>query len=70
MPELTSEQQEDATKRVGDFLQRYKALIDELQVDFVSYPMFQPNDKGTYDIVIQTHPVDRKHLPQKSFIQP
>lgn len=50
----------DFEARRDEFLARYKTLIDDLQVDFASFPMFIPNERGLFDIVVQTNVVDRK----------
>jgi hypothetical protein len=56
----------DFEKRRDEFLKRYKKLIDELQVDFASFPMYIPNEKGSFDVFVQTNVVDRKDQMVKS----
>lgn len=56
----------DFEKRSEEFLKSYEALITGLQVDFASFPMFIPNDKGSFDVFIQTKVIDRKNQPIKS----
>lgn len=66
MDEAQKEQQE----RIQLFLKEYGELTQKHKVDFVNFPMFSPNENGTWDIRIQTQPVDTSNQPIKSFIQP
>ena len=54
MEEKTFEQ------RKTEFLAKYKSLIDEYQVDWLSFPMFRPNNEGIWEVVIQTKLADTK----------
>ncbi len=54
-------QEAEFVKRRDEFLQRYKALIDELEVDFISIPQYVPNDKGTWETLITSQVMDKKN---------
>lgn len=48
-------------ERIEEFTRRYEELANELEVDFVSYPMFVPDGTpGGFRIVMRSHPVDAK----------
>ena len=64
------EAQKEVQERIQAFIKEYGELTKKHKVDFVNFPMFTPNDKGSWDIVIQTQPVDTTNQPVKSFIQP
>lgn len=60
----------DVQIRKDAFLEKYKALIDEFKIDWMSYPVMTPNDKGTWDFTIQTQLADTANQPIKSpFVQ-
>lgn len=44
------------------FLKEYKELIDKHSVDFISYPIYQPNREGVFELKIQTEVLDKKML--------
>jgi len=60
------EENKEFEERKSQFIKEYKELIDKYRIDWMSFPMFTPNEKGTWEITIQTHPVDTKNSPVKS----
>lgn len=62
MPETDTQDKQ----RIADFMKEYGELVAKHQVDFVNYPMFQPNEKGKWEIVIQTQPISTKDRPVRS----
>lgn len=58
--------QEDVKKRGDEFFKRYKELVDEVGIDFASYPVFVPDGQGGFKIVVQNTPVDTRNRPVKS----
>jgi len=51
------------------FLAEYKALIEKYKVDFITLPAYQPNNRGTWDFVLQTTIMDTTDQPTKSPFQ-
>ncbi len=64
------ETNEESKKRIESFFEAYKKLVDEHKVDLMTYPMFVPNDKGTWELKIETRPVDTTNQPVKSPLFP
>lgn len=62
----SEEQLKDIQERREAFLQKYKELIDEYKVDFLAYPVFIPNDRGTFEITLRQELADTKYSPVKS----
>lgn len=61
---------QEVKDRLALFMKRYEELVNELHVDFVNYPLFQPNQQGKWEITVQTQPVDTANQPIKSpFVQ-
>ena len=68
--EPTVEAKNEVQVRKDAFLEKYKALIEEYKVDWMSYPVMMPNDRGTWDFTIQTQLADTKdQLIKSPFIQ-
>lgn len=61
---------EDVQKRIDAFIQDYGELRTKHGVDIAAFPLYVPNDKGTFDLKVQMQPIDIQDQPQKSFIQP
>lgn len=57
---------EEVKKRAEKFVEGYKKLVEEFDIDFASYPNFVPNERGTFDIVVQSIPVDVTNRPKPS----
>ena len=58
---------EDQTnERAQEFLTKYKALVDEMQIDLATYPVFVPDGQGGFKVIVQTTPVDITNQPKKS----
>lgn len=53
--------EQDETK-VSAFLEDYKALIDKHKMDFVHYPMWQPDAKGGWHMTVQSQPVSTENM--------
>ncbi len=63
MNELTPEQKQDIQERSDKFIEGYKKLADELQMDFGQYPQYVPLGNGLYGTMIYSTPRDKKYLP-------
>lgn len=48
----------DSQKRIEEFMNRYGALVKELDVDLVNYPVFVPTEDNTFSVSIQVRPMD------------
>ena len=48
----------ETNPKVQEFLEKYKALVDEMKMDFATYPMFVPDGNGGFRVIIQSTPVD------------
>ena len=48
------------------FLKEYGELVEKHKMDFATYPVFIPDGKGGFQIVVQSTPVDISNHPQKS----
>lgn len=70
MPTLTDEQKQDSQQRQEGFLKEYGDLIEKYDYDFISFPMFVPNEKGNFETYIQNQAVDKKYRPVPSTIIP
>lgn len=44
--------------KIKVFLKEYGELVKKYNVDFASYPMFVPAEKGEFKIIIQSTPVE------------
>lgn len=53
-------------ERIKIFLGAYGKLVEEHKIDFVNYPMYQPNEKGEWILRVQTQPVDTTKQNVKS----
>lgn len=52
--------------RKQEFLQQYKALIDEFKLDFMSRPIWIPDGQGGWKLVIETIIADTTDHPVPS----
>lgn len=66
MQPITEEQQKDIDSRVEQFRARYLASVEELQVDFVSFPQYVQLPNGIYGTVPNMTLVDKKYMPTPS----
>lgn len=57
---------EESKQRIDDFTKEYGELVEKHKVDFVHFPMFQPDSKGHWEIVINSQVIDIKDRPVKS----
>lgn len=64
--DLTAEQQADVEERTKKFLEGYKALVEEFQVDLAQIPQFVPTNRGLFSLAIIAQPMDKKYLPVPS----
>ena len=65
-PQTQNGVSEELQKRVDAFMEGYKSLVKEHQVDIASYPVFTPDGQNGFKTIIQSTPVDIKNQPQKS----
>jgi hypothetical protein len=63
---VASSETPDAKERIGKFVEAYGALVKEHGIDFASYPVFVPDGKGSFKIIIQSQPVDIANQGVKS----
>ena len=57
---------EELQKRIDAFMEGYKALVKEHNVDIATYPVFAPDGQGGFKTVLQSTPVDVSNQPTKS----
>jgi len=60
------EEKKDLQVRTDAFIEAYKKLVEDHKIDFVTFPMFQPTDKGTWEIIVKTQAVDASQLSTPS----
>lgn len=60
--DLTDEQQKDVEERTKQFVERYQALVTELQIDFGQMPQYVPLGNGLFGTIIFNQPTDKKYL--------
>jgi len=48
----------ETNEKIQEFLERYKALVDEMKVDFATYPVFTPDGQGGFRVIMQSTPID------------
>lgn len=58
--------QETANERMNFFIKEYGELVAKHQMDFATYPMWQPDQNGGFRTVIQSTPVDVSGQQMKS----
>ena len=68
--ELTDEQKADVQDREKQFIERYTALTEELQMDFAQYPVPVPIGNGAFGFMINAQLKDKKYFTPISPIQP
>lgn len=56
------EKNKDLEIRRNEFLKRYKVLIDEMKLDFMSFPVLLPTKEGHYELRIQTDLMDTSNI--------
>lgn len=57
----------DFDTRKTEFLEKYKALIDEYHVDFLSIPKYVPGTDGrSWGLILDTQIMDTTDSPVKS----
>ena len=54
----STEQKNDAMERGQAFLKEYKELTEKHQIDFATYPIYQPDGNGGFKTVMQSTPID------------
>lgn len=57
---------EEKKVSIDAFIKEYGELTRKHQVDFASYPFWQPDGNGGWLMTIQTQPVSTKDQPVKS----
>ena len=51
--------------KIQEFLKEYGELTKKYNVDFAAFPVYMPNEKGTFDLTIQTQPIDLSERKKK-----
>lgn len=62
---MTKEIKEN-NERIQAFIKDFGELRDKHKVDIAAWPMYVPNDKGTFDLKIQMQPIDISEQPTPS----
>jgi len=57
---------EQNSEKIQLFLKEYGELVEKHGVDFASYPMFVPDEKSFFRVIVQSVPVEMIEKPQKS----
>ena len=57
-------------ERADAFLKKYGELVKELEIDISHYPVFVPTDRGTFELRIQSSPVDVAKQPEPEEAKP
>lgn len=52
-------------RRVESFIKEYGELVQKYEVDLMAVPTFQPDEKGGWQVRIQSQPVDLKELKKQ-----
>lgn len=60
----------ETNPKLQEFLDKYKSLVDEMSVDFATYPVFIPDGHGGFKIIVQTTPVDISKKPDEGVPSP
>lgn len=63
---LTEEQQKDVEERIAEFMKRYHAAVEELQVDLIRYPQYMQIGPEEFATRVVVQPMDKKYLPVPS----
>ncbi len=58
--------EEERKEKGTAFMKEYGELVEKHQIDFATYPVFIPDGKGGFQIVVQSTPVDISNQPKKS----
>lgn len=66
---LTPEQEANVKARVESFKADYLELVKKHDVDFVCYPQYVQNNRGTFETAANMTIVDKKYMPIPSPIQ-
>ena len=53
-------------ERLKEFIDGFGKLREQTKFDIAAYPIYQPNEKGTFDLSITMRPVDIATEPVKS----
>ncbi len=53
-------------QRIKDFLKDYGELVTKHKIDFATYPVLTPNEKGQFSIEVRTTPVDITNQEKKT----
>lgn len=61
MKPLTEEQQKDVEERTNAFQEKYGKLVEECQIDYANIPVYMPGENGTFQLTVQSYPVDIKY---------
>lgn len=55
--------------RINKFLEKYGALVKEYEVDIIAIPQYVPDEKGGWQLKIQSQPIDLKELQKQQLEQ-
>jgi hypothetical protein len=55
--------------KIESFMEEYGALVKKFNVDFASYPMFVPDEKGSFKVIVQTTPVDLEEMNKEKMLK-
>lgn len=58
--------EEDVKKASEEFMKEYGELTQKHKVDFINYPLWQPDGNGGWKMTIQTQLVSTANQPVKS----
>jgi hypothetical protein len=63
---LTPEQQKDIEARIKLFDTGYRKLVEDLQIDLISFPEMVPTEEGFFVTKSNIMAIDKKYRPVKS----
>lgn len=66
MNPLTPEQEAEFQARQQEFKEKYVALTEEYQCDFIAFPQLVPQQNMTFALVSSMQIVDKKYAPVPS----
>lgn len=55
--------------KVESFMEEYGVLVKKYNVDFASYPMFVPDEKGSFKVIVQSTPIDLSEINKEKILE-
>lgn len=55
-----------AEERGKEFIKRYGELVAELDIDFATFPLWEPDGNGGFTTKVRTQPMDMRGVAKKS----